>query len=176
MVNAYDETSRRLSDASSSDPSISSWTATKWLGSDFCLPQVTGGGVRTNPTNPPSVRAWCRYTYLMYTHTHRHSHTLTGGRILMSSTSETEVNFLSHSLPNFSGGPSSSSGRRANWRVELMGTESLWRPPRSCTRSTRIVFFRHAMKISPGKGRHECMCGECVEVRWVEGEHALRLS
>ena len=87
----------------------------------------------------------------------------------MSSTSETEVNFLSHSLPNFSGSPSSSGGRRANWRVELRGTDSLWRPPRSCTRSTRTVFFRHAMKISPGKGRHECMCGECGEWRWGRG-------
>ena len=41
-------------DASSSDPSISSWTATKWLGSDFCLPQVPEGGfVRTQRTPPP---------------------------------------------------------------------------------------------------------------------------
>ena len=58
MVHAYDETSRRLSDASSSDPSISSWTATKWLGSDFCLPQVPEGGfVRTQRT-PPPLGAW----------------------------------------------------------------------------------------------------------------------
>ena len=48
--NAYYGTLRPLSDASSSDPSIRSWTATKWLGSDFCLPQVLEG-VRTNPTN-----------------------------------------------------------------------------------------------------------------------------
>ena len=40
----HDGTSRRLSDASSSDPSIRSWTATKWLGSDFCLAQVLEGG------------------------------------------------------------------------------------------------------------------------------------
>ena len=54
MVYAYDGTSRRLSDSSSSDPSISSWTATKWLGSDFCLPQVPEGGfVRTQRTPPP---------------------------------------------------------------------------------------------------------------------------
>ena len=49
--NVYDGTSRRLSDALSSDPSISSWTATKWLGSDFCLPQVPEGGfVQTQRT------------------------------------------------------------------------------------------------------------------------------
>ena len=46
------ETSRRLSDASSSDPSISSWTATKWLDSDFCLPQVPEGG-SYEPNEPP---------------------------------------------------------------------------------------------------------------------------
>ena len=43
-----------LSDPSSSDPSIRSWTATKWLGSDFCLPQVLEEGlVRTQRTPPP---------------------------------------------------------------------------------------------------------------------------
>ena len=52
VVNAYDETSRRLIDASSSDPSISSWTATKWLDSDFCLPQVPEGG-SYEPNEPP---------------------------------------------------------------------------------------------------------------------------
>ena len=50
--NAYDGTSRRLSDASISDPSIRSWTATKWLGSDFCLPQVLEGG-SYEPNEPP---------------------------------------------------------------------------------------------------------------------------
>ena len=51
--NAYDGTSRRLSDASSSDPSVRSWTATKLLGSYFCLPQVLEGGfVRTQRTPP----------------------------------------------------------------------------------------------------------------------------
>ena len=38
-------------------PSIRSWTATKWLGSDFVCHRYWRG-VRTNPTNPPSVRAW----------------------------------------------------------------------------------------------------------------------
>ena len=52
MYNAYDGTSRRLSDASSCDPSIRSWTATKWLGSDFCLPQVLEGG-SYEPNEPP---------------------------------------------------------------------------------------------------------------------------
>ena len=52
MYNVYDGTSRRLSDASSSDPSIRSWTATKWLGSDFCLPQVLEGG-SYEPNEPP---------------------------------------------------------------------------------------------------------------------------
>ena len=50
--NAYDGTSRRLSDASSSDPSVRSWTATKWLGSYFCLPQVLEGG-SYEPNEPP---------------------------------------------------------------------------------------------------------------------------
>ncbi len=50
--NVHDGTSRRLRDALSSDPSISSWTATKWLGSDFCLPQVPEGG-SYEPNEPP---------------------------------------------------------------------------------------------------------------------------
>ena len=61
-VYSYDGTSRRLSDALSSDPSIRSWTATKWLGSDFCLPQVVEGG-SYEPNEPPSVRAWSSGAY-----------------------------------------------------------------------------------------------------------------
>ena len=56
MYKAYDRTSRRLSDASSFDLSIRSWTATKWLGSDIWLPQVLEGG-SYEPNEPPSVRA-----------------------------------------------------------------------------------------------------------------------
>ena len=45
-------TSRRLSDAFRSDLSIRSWTDTKWLGSDFCLPQLLEGG-SYEPNEPP---------------------------------------------------------------------------------------------------------------------------
>ena len=66
MYNAYDGTSRRLSDASSCDPSIRSWTATKWLHSDFCLPQVLEGGfVRTQRTPPPYGPDYIRINYLV---------------------------------------------------------------------------------------------------------------